>query len=162
MSKNEYAAEDAREMADILRIAKCIRKYDKISHDLLGEILVAASLEGVVEGGNRRGSDIHAPTFGRVEVKSRILGTDGPFPRVLLRSSNIENADYFVAIRWNRDFSLIDAVMNSKEAVLPLYSGKKQGSGVANISWKDWCSTSGAVSLKGRMIQILHGNEKVR
>ncbi|WP_157769994.1 hypothetical protein [Ruegeria profundi] len=162
MSKNDYASEDAREMAKILRTAKCIRRYDKISHDLLGEILVAAALEGVVEGGNRRGSDIHAPAFGLVEVKSRILGTDGPFPRVSLRPSNIEKADYFVAIRWNRDFSFYDAVMNSKEAVLPLYSVKKQGSGVAHISWKDWCSTSGAVSLKERMIQILHGNEEVR
>ncbi|MGP6089769.1 hypothetical protein [Antarctobacter jejuensis] len=160
MSKNEHAAEDAREMAMILRTANCIRRYDKISHDLLAEILVAAALEGVVEGGNRRGSDVNTSLYGRVEVKSRVLGTDGAFPRVSLRPSNLEKADHFVAIRWNRDFSFYDAVMNSKASVLHLYRGKEQSSGAAHISWKDWCAATDAISLKGKITKILNSHEK--
>ncbi|MBD9529477.1 hypothetical protein [Paracoccus sp. PAR01] len=156
MTKNEFAAEDAREMARILRNAKCMQRYDKISHDLLGEILVAAALNGFVEGGNRRGSDVRAPAYGRVEVKSRILGTDGPFPRVSLRPSNLEKADHFVALRWNRDFSFHDAVMNTKEAVMHLYRGKEQHSGMAHITWKDWCGAAGALSLRAEIIGLLN------
>lgn len=155
MSKDEFAASDAREMAHILQNSKCIQRYDRISHDLLGEILVAAALEGFVEGGNRRGSDVRSPTYGRVEVKSRILGTDGPFPRVSLRPSNLEKADNFVAIRWHRDFTFHDAVLNSKQTVLQLYRGKEQVSGMAHIKWADWCEAKGAISLREKIVNIL-------
>lgn len=157
MTKDQFAAEDAREMARILQTANCIRRYDKISHDLLSEILVAEALEGFVEGGNRRGSDVRSPNFGRVEVKSRILGTDGPFPRVSLRPSNLEKADNFVAIRWNRDFSFHDAILNSKETVLALHHRKAQKNGMAHISWSDWCEGLGAISLKNKIENILNG-----
>lgn len=155
MSKDIFAEDDGREMAKVLREAKCMARYDRISHDLLSEILVAAALDGVVEGGNRRGSDVRSPRFGRVEVKSRILGTDGPFPRVSLKPSNLEKADCFVAVRWARNFTFYDAVMLPKSAVFVLHENKAQTSGMAHIRWDDWCSAEGAMSLKVKIMEIL-------
>jgi hypothetical protein len=158
MSKDIFARDDGREMARILREAKCMARYDRISHDLLSEILVAAALDGVVEGGNRRGSDVRSPRLGRVEVKSRILGTDGPFPRVSLKSNNLEKAEYFVAVRWAKDFTFCDAVMLPKSVVVVLYEDKFQTSGIAHIRWDDWCSAGGAISLKVKIMEILQAS----
>jgi hypothetical protein len=155
VSKDIHAEVDGREMAKILREAKCMERYDRISHDILSEILVAASLDGIVEGGNRRGSDVISPDFGRVEVKSRILGTDGPFPRVSLKPSNLEKADYFVAVRWTHNFAFHDAVMLPKNDVVELYGIKVQNSGMAHIGWQDWCYAKGAISLKPKITKIL-------
>jgi hypothetical protein len=130
-------------------------RYDRVSHDLLSEILVAAALDGVVEGGNRRGFDVRSARFGRVEVKSRILGTDGPFPRVSLKASNLEKADFFVAVRWARNFTFYDAVMLPKNAALALYVNRVQTSGMAHIRWNDWCLSKGAISLKVKVMKIL-------
>lgn len=155
MEKDKFAAQDGKEMARILREAECMQRYDKISHDLLGEILVAAALDGIVEGGNRRGSDVRSTIYGRVEVKSRILGTDGPFPRVSLRPSNLEKADFFVAIRWKRDFQFYDAVMLPKAAVLGLYGDRVQSSGMAHIKWDDWCASEQAISLHEKIEAVI-------
>lgn len=155
MDKQKYAAPDAKEMATILKQADCMKRYDRISHDILSEILVAAALDGEVEGKNRRGSDVRSSLHGRIEVKSRILGTDGPFPRVSLKTSNIEKADFFVAVRWEKDFSFHDAVMLPKDAACRLYSERRQSSGTAHISWKDWQIAPGAVSLKTKIGGIL-------
>lgn len=152
MTKQDHALADAREMANILRTAKCMARYDKIAHELLSELLVALVLGGEVVGGNNRGSDVLSNEYGRIEVKSRILGTDGPFPRVSLRKSNLEKADHFVAVRWNKDFSFYDAVMLSKNDVLRLYQEKKQSNGAAHIAWKSWLNSPSAVNLKDKIL----------
>lgn len=146
-TKQDFATQDAKEMAEILRSANCIQRYDKIAHELLSELLVSIATGGEVVGGNNRGSDVWSEKHGRIEVKSRILGTDGPFPRVSLRQSNLEKADYFVAVRWTSRFEFYDAVMLPKPAVLTLYEYKVQGSGMAHIAWSNWISHPDAESM---------------
>lgn len=149
--KNDYINQDAAEMHSILRSASCIKRYDSISHQLLSELLVAISTGGEVVGGNNRGSDVLSPEYGKIEVKSRILGTDGPFPRVSLKSHNIEKADWFVGIRWNRDFQFHEAWMLPKSAASELHAARKQGSGLAHISWESWKAGQGAVDLSSKI-----------
>lgn len=155
MNPKIAAIEDAREMGQILRSAKCLKRYDKISHELLSEILVSIVTDGEVIGRNNRGSDIVSPTFGLIEVKSRILGTDGPFPRVSLKSHHIEKANWIAAIRWSKDFSLQDAVMLAATGAGLLYEAKRQKGGVAHIAWKDWAAASGAVSILSKCLGVL-------
>lgn len=155
MSKQEFAVADAREMATILRNAKCMARYDKIAHELLSELLVAISLKGEVVGGNNRGSDVFSMEYKKVEVKSRILGTDGPFPRVSLRKSNLEKADHVVAVRWNPDFTFHDAIMLPKSAVIELHDAKSQSNGMAHISWADWKNHSQAISIRSECLCVL-------
>ncbi|TLX16373.1 hypothetical protein [Rhizobium sp. MHM7A] len=145
--KNDFINDDAAEMHSILRSASCIKRYDSISHQLLSELLVAIATEGEVVGGNNRGSDVLSPKYGKIEVKSRILGTDGPFPRVSLKPHNIEKADWFVGIRWTRDFQFHEAWMLPKSAASTLHAARKQGSGLAHITWESWKAGPGAVDL---------------
>ncbi len=149
--KNDFINDDAAEMHSILRSASCIKRYDSISHQLLSELLVAIATEGEVVGGNNRGSDVISPKYGKIEVKSRILGTDGPFPRVSLKPHNIEKADWFVGIRWTRDFQFHEAWMLPKSAAAMLHAAKKQGSGLAHISWDNWMAGEGAIDLSPRI-----------
>lgn len=154
-TKQDFASQDAKEMAAILRSANCIQRYDKIAHELLSELLVSIATGGEVVGGNNRGSDVWSEKHGRVEVKSRILGTDGPFPRVSLKQSNLEKADYFVAVRWTARFEFHDAVMLPKSAVQTLYDSKVQGSGMAHIAWSNWIGHPDAESIANVCREVL-------
>lgn len=155
LSKNEHLVPDAHEMMTILQTAACMKRYDKISHELLSEILVAIATDGEVIGGNNRGSDVRSPSYGLIEVKSRILGTDGEFPRVSLKQANIDKAAWFAAVRWQRDFRLYDAVLLPKRCAAKLYEAKRQSRNLAHISWADWISNSEAVSIKERCIGLI-------
>ena len=85
-NKQMHAVADATEMMNILQTSKCMARYDHISHELLSELLVAIATGGEVIGGNNLGSDVSSPTYGLIEVKSRIFGTDGPNPRDLIEA----------------------------------------------------------------------------
>src|SRR5258707_13280613 len=104
-----HAVADATEMMRILQTAQCMARYNHISHELLSELLVAIATGREVIGGNNLGSDVSSPTYGLIEVKSRILGTDGPNPRISLKQRNLDKASWFAAVRWNRDFTLHEA-----------------------------------------------------
>lgn len=147
--------QDAAEMAGILCSARCVERHAAISHDRLAEVLTALVTVGELSSGNARGHDVVSPTFGRIEVKSRILGTDGPFPRVTLKASNIEKSDFFMGVRWTRDMRLHEAVGLAKVAVMPLYEAKRQGSGLAHLSWVDWVAAPGARSFLNEMRALL-------
>ena len=153
--KNEFAVADASEMFNVLRKTECLKRYQEISHQLLSELLVAIVTEGEVVGDNNRGSDVLSSKYGKIEVKSRILGTDGPFPRVSLKTHNLEKANCFVGIRWTRNFEFHAAYMLPKAAVLPLYEARKQAGGLAHISWDSWKSAPGAIDLGEAVRKVL-------
>lgn len=124
-------------------------RYNEISHQLLSELLVAIATGGEVIGGNNRGSDVRSPTHGLIEVKSRLLGTDGPWPRVSLRRHNVDKADWIAAVRWNPDFTFFDAVMLPKQQAAALFAARKQVSrDAAHITWQDWTADPEASSIK--------------
>ena len=131
-------------------------RYDKISHEILAELLISIVIDGKVIGGNNRGSDVKSPAHAFIEVKSRILGTDGQFPRVSLKQHNIEKADWFAAVRWTREYTLDDAVMLPKSSACVLYEQKKQSQGLAHISWTDWTSSPDAQSLRDACIKAIN------
>ena len=143
-------------MWGIMQSAKCMARYDKISHEILAELLISIVIDGKVIGENNRGSDVKSPAHAFIEVKSRILGTDGQFPRVSLKQHNIEKADWFAAVRWTREYTLDDAVMLPKSSACVLYEQKKQSKGLAHISWTDWTSSPGAESLRDACIKAIN------
>jgi hypothetical protein len=155
MSKTNFLQEDASEMMRILTSAKCIARHSIISADRLSEILTAIVTGGMIVGGNSKGHDILSPTFGLVEVKARILGTDGPFPRVSLKAGNIKKADFFMAVRWTKEMSLYEAIGVPKATAATLYAAKQQVSGLAHIAWRDWTAVPGARSFRSEMVGAL-------
>lgn len=142
-------------MMRILISAKCMARHSAISPDRLSEILTAIVTRGKLVGGNSKGHDVFSPEFGLVEVKSRILGTDGPFPRVSLKSANIKKADFFMAVRWTKAMELHDAIGLPKPVVGMLYAAKQQANGKAHIAWRDWISAPGAQNFREKMLQTL-------
>ncbi|MEY9562250.1 hypothetical protein [Sinorhizobium fredii] len=146
-----HARADAAEMYKILRTANCIKRYDSISHQLLAELAVAIATEGEVVGGNNRGSDVVSPTYGKIEVKSRILGTDGPYPRVSLKPQNLDKSDWIVAVRWTRGFEFHDAIALPKSAAQGLFAGRLSEGRVAHVAWQTWIATPGTESLANRV-----------
>lgn len=156
-NKKEYLVDDAREMMHILQTSRCMARYDHISHELLAELLVAIASDGEVIGGNRLGSDVKSPAYGYIEVKSRILGTDGPLPRISLKQRNLDKSDWIAAVRWERDFTLYDAIMLPKEDAERLYKIKKQGAkDQAHIAWRDWVAEPRAESIKAICLRAMN------
>jgi hypothetical protein len=147
--------QDAVEMIRILSTARCATRHSIISPDRLSEILTAIVTAGELVGGNSKGYDVISPEFGRVEVKARILGTDGPFPRVSLKASNITKAGFFMAVRWTNSMQLHDAVALPQADAAALYSAKRQGSGLAHIAWRDWVAAPAARRFRDEMRLVL-------
>lgn len=156
-NKQIHALADATEMARILQTSECMVRYDHISHELLSELLVAIATGGEVIGGNNLGSDVRSPTYGLIEVKSRILGTDGPYPRISLKQRNLDKASWFAAVRWNRNFTFHDAVILPKDSVQRLFDIRKQTRDMAHIGWKDWIADPKGKSLKDDCLRVLGG-----
>jgi hypothetical protein len=149
--KDVHMKDDASEMYKILRTAQCIQRYDSISHQLLAELVVAIATDGEVFGGNKRGSDVLSPSFGRIEVKSRILGTDGAFPRISLKPHNLEKSDWIAAVRWTRSFEFYDAIALPKTAAASLFAGRMIEGKVAHVGWQSWAAAPAAVSLADKV-----------
>ncbi|MER9335807.1 hypothetical protein NKJ06_17760 [Mesorhizobium sp. M0293] len=149
--KAKYAHQDAAEMYSILRTANCIKRYDSISHQLLAELVVAIATDGEVVGGNNRGSDVISPLSGKIEVKSRMLGTDGPFPRISLKPHNLEKADWIAAVRWTRDFEFYDDVALPRAVAQGLFAGRLAEGRATHVAWQSWIAASGAESLADRV-----------
>jgi hypothetical protein len=155
MTQADILLQDAAEMMRILSTASCLARYSIISADRLSEILTAIVTGGIVVGGNAKGHDVFSPRFGFVEVKSRILGTDGPLPRVSLKTGNIDKSDFFMAVRWTKTMELYDAVGLSKKEAAVLHAAKRQPSGLAHIGWQDWSSAPGARHFRNEMLRAL-------
>ncbi len=153
--KDAHAREDAAEMYTILRTAQCIQRYDCVSHQILAELVVAIATDGSVVGGNNRGSDVTSPTFGKIEVKSRILGTDGPFPRISLKSHNLEKSDWITAVRWTRGFEFHDAVALPKASAASLLAGRLTEGRATHVAWQTWISAPNAMSLSDKIRTVL-------
>jgi len=140
----EILQADALEMAGALRNTVCTERHFVISYDKLAEILTALCTGGDLSVRNGSGYDVEAPVYGRIEVKSRALGTDGPFPRISLSPNKMKVANWFMAVRWERQGVLHAAYMLPSASVRPLFDARLQASGrTAHISWEEWRSAPG-------------------
>lgn len=137
---------DAREMHRLIQNASFMKRHSVISLDKLAEILTALCTDGSIAERNTKGHDIVSPKHGRIEVKSRVLGTDGEFPRITLSSNKLVGSDTFMAVRWDRNNNIYSAIMLDKAAVQPLYNARLQASRKsAHIAWDAWKSAPGAI-----------------
>lgn len=147
---------DALEMSAIMRSAECMIRHPEISHDRLAEILTALCVAGELASRNSKGYDVASEEHGRIEVKSRILGTDGWFPRVSLTPNKMAVADAVMAVRWTPEYTFHAAVLLSRDAVRPLFEAKLQASGKqAHIAWADWVGASDAIDFTSRFAGLL-------
>jgi len=152
----EILQADALEMASVLKSAQCIQRHFTISYDKLAEILTAICTEGKVCSARNGNYDVEAPIYGRIEVKSRVLGTDGPFPRISLTPTKLRSAKWFMAVRWDKQGDIYAAFMLPLSSVQPLFDARLQNSGKqAHIAWDDWRNASGLKDFTSQFRLIL-------
>lgn len=150
---------DAQEMHRIIQGASCMRRHSVISLDKLAEILTALATGGTVAERNAKGYDVASPEYGKIEVKARVLGTDGTFPRITLTPNKLVGANSFMAVRWDGDHRIHAAVMLDRDTVRPLYEARLQASGkYAHIAWGAWKNAPGAIDFTARFAALIAGN----
>jgi len=139
---------EARRMADLLSA------YGEIKASRYCEILVAAALGGEVMPPTFPGYDVRCPRLGRVQVRMRIKGTDGPNPRISFRGEPAD-FDVLVAVHLDADFGVHKALAIPVAAVLPHYARRKQGTGLAHVPWADLVVDPSAEDITGRLSAAL-------
>ena len=125
---------------------KVLSQVGEITTGRLGELLVASVTGGEIK--NKTGFDILSPEYGKIEVKSRVLGTDGEWPRVSLGRTNIKEADYVAVLRFSPSYDIAAACMLPIEKVKALYEDYVQSKGTAHIPWEKFRKESVCIKEK--------------
>ncbi|WP_173089175.1 hypothetical protein [Devosia sp. 1635] len=99
--------------------------------------------------------DVLSPVHGRIEVKTRVEGTDGDNPRVSLKEAKFETADHFMAVRWTRDAELSLALMLPAASVKPLHLARRQRTGLAHIAWREFIAAPGPIDFTAQFAAVL-------
>lgn len=131
------------------RIQSLLLAHGPLTVDALGETLVAAAFGGTRMKRNNADFDVRCPRYGLVEVRSRVLGTDGWLPRLTLRKAPLGVYDHVAALRFAPDLSFWRGVILPTTALIPLYEARKQASGIAHIAWNDAVTHPAALDITG-------------
>jgi len=109
------------------------------------ELLVAEALQGSrQQNGQTAGYDLHAPRYGRIEVKSRRLPSGGRREeRVSLDDSKKNGFDFLAVVIFFPDFHVKGAVLIPYDQVWPLVSRRKY----RRIDYREVLSLEGAVDI---------------
>lgn len=143
------AADEAR------RLQRLLIAHGPISADILGEALFAAAFGGEPMARGNKDYDVRCPRFGLVEVRSRILGTDGWHPRISLRRAPNGEYDHVAALRFEQDYSFWRAVVLPTAALQRLYASRRQFSGIAHIPWSAAADDPDTIDVTAEMRAVL-------
>lgn len=137
-------------IVDLRNHKKILCDVGEITTGRFAELLVAKALGGtVVEKKNnkrhQKGYDIEVGVDRRIEVRSRVEGTDGTTPRITLTKSKMEICTDVVALRFSLKYVPIEAQLVAKDSLNELYKHYRQNDGsTAHINWKKFCESPGA------------------
>lgn len=137
------------------RLGKLLYEHGEVAISAFAEALFAAAFGGQRRQRGNPGFDIDCPRFGKVEVRARVLGTDGDYPRVTLRKSPDGQFDHLAAVRLDKNLALWKAFILPTLALKPLYDAKKQPKGTAHIDWSSFCSDSNAIDITADLKQFV-------
>lgn len=143
------------------RLQGLLLAHGPVTTDELGEQLVAAAFGGTLMERGNKDFDIQCRRYGRVEVRTRILGTDGWLPRITLRRPPDGAYDHLAAVRLEQDRSFWRALILPTAALAPLYARYKQAKGIAHIPWEAAAAESAAEDITARLRGMLDGGGKV-
>ncbi len=145
-------------MAEAVRLFGLLRTHGEVTKDAFCENLVAAALGGTLMSRGNKGFDVRHPALGRIEVRSRMLGTDGDKPRITLRCDPVEACDWLVAVRITPDFRLHEGWMFAARSLQRLYARYRRAKNpVAHVPWNVAVALEGADDITGRLGAVLAG-----
>jgi hypothetical protein len=130
---------------------RILKTIGEVTAGKFAELLVAEVLGGKVV--DKPGFDIECCDGRRVEVRSRVEGTDGNAPRITLSKKKMELCTDIVAFRFNRLYEPIEARLVRKAHLEQLYLHYRQRDGsTAHVNWGKFYSCIGAEDLLSSII----------
>lgn len=123
----------------------CLAEYGIRDSSDYAEVLVTEALEGErVQSGVNQGYDIISQKYGRVEVKCRVLPTDGrQEDRVDIRNTKADGFDYLAIVVFFPDYSAKGAILVPYSEVWPIIDSRKY----RRISYGEACQLESAVDI---------------
>ncbi len=137
------------------RLGKLLREHGEVTISAFAEALFAAAFDGKRMSRGNRNFDLDCARFGKVEVRTRVLGTDGEYPRITLRKSPDGQFDHLAAVRLNETLGLWKASVLPTLALRPLYDVRKQKNGLAHIDWSDFCADPKAIDITADLMRYV-------
>jgi hypothetical protein len=139
------------------RLMPLLVAHGEVTLHALAEALFAGAFGGVPMKRGNKDFDIQCSRFGAVEVRSRVVGTDGDTPRLTLRRSP-SGYDHVCALRFERDFSVVRAVVLPTAALVPLHAAYKQKKkDIAHIPWTKIEIDPAVIDVTEELIAVLKG-----
>jgi hypothetical protein len=115
-------------------------------------------LIAVLDGGEvvqKHGYDTDGGRLGKVEVRSRMLGTDGRCPRLTTNSTKMKNSEYHAIIHFGAGYQIYEAILVPTSALIPLYNPRRQKKrDQAHIPFREIKSLKGTANITDRLIRI--------
>ena len=132
-------------MRQLAKMRGCLAEFGIRGTPDYAEVLVAEALEGDrVPNSVNQGYDVTSPKYGRVEVKCRVLPTDGRREeRVDVRDTKTDGFDYLAIVVFFPDYSVSGAVLVPYGEVWPIIDSRKY----RRISYGEACQIEGVVDI---------------
>lgn len=142
MSRNEKIKLIAKLQGELLRGSGCGHP------EWYAEMLVAAAFDARLMPTNHRHYDLESVTFGRVQVKERVDGTDGKQNRTNFGRYDLGVFDHAAIVLFNSSYSILGAVMIPFPAVFSLV--RPHG----HVKWADACSHVESIAILDELVAI--------
>jgi hypothetical protein len=132
-------------MRQLAEMRGCLAEFGIRDTPDYAEVLVAEALEGDrVPNSVNQGYDVTSPKYGRVEVKCRVLPTDGRREeRVDVRDTKADGFDYLAIVVFYPDYSVSGAVLVPYGEVWPIIDSRKY----RRVSYGEACHMEGIVDI---------------
>ena len=117
-------------------------------HDWYAEMLVCSALDGELALTNQPDYDILCSKYGKVQVKSRVDGTDGTQNRTNFKRYGENAFDYAAIIVFESNYKIKGALL------IPLKDAHSLMKKAGHVKWSDAINHSNAICIKNRLLKI--------
>ena len=137
------------EISQLARLqGEMLRKY-KVGHpEWYAEMLVCAAYNGQLALTNCPGHDLVCTSYGRVQVKCRVKGTDGTSHRVNFGRYKPEDFDHAAIVIFEPDFRIMDAI------VLPVVDTLGLVRAAGHVSWQPAFAHANSVRIRSSLVAV--------
>ena len=139
---------------NLLQAYEALQPYGICSLSDFAEFLFERALLGTRERRGKKGFDVLAPMYGRVQVKYRQLPSDGRIEqRLHCGNMDSDSFDYLGAVIFNTDFSIKSGLLISRAAVWATIDACQDRE--KKIPYQSIASLGGAIDLTNRLRRAL-------
>lgn len=137
------------EIVNVARLQGNLLRRHTVGHpEWYAEMLVCAAFEGQLALTNCPDFDVTCTTFGRVQVKCRVKGTDGLAHRTNFGKYKPDAFDHAAIVIFEPDFRIMDAVMLSLPETLSLVRA------AGHVDWRSASTNGNAINIRNALVTV--------